>query len=81
MRVDAVDDEFVEWSLELQVRYLSLLEVQPESRHPARVARRSQHGSLGWRLVVIECLALWFRCHAQRHLHDLARRDTSRRQW
>jgi hypothetical protein len=64
MRVDAVHDEFVERSLELQVRYLSLLEVQPESRHPSRDPRRGQHGSLGWRLVVIECLALSFSCHA-----------------
>jgi hypothetical protein len=64
MRVDAVNDELIERSLELQVRYLSLLKVQPESRHLARDARRSQHGSLGWCLVVIERLALCFRRHA-----------------
>ena len=64
MGVDVVNDKFVERSLELQVRYLSLFKVQPESRHPARNAGRSQHESLGWRLVVIESLALCFRCRA-----------------
>ena len=64
MRVDAVDDQFVEWPLELQVRHLYLLKVQPEPRYPARDARRRQQGSLGRRLVVIERLALRLRCRA-----------------
>jgi hypothetical protein len=68
VRVDAINDEFVERSFELEVRYLSLLKVQPQSRDPARDARSSQHGSLGWRFMVIECFALCFRCRAQRHL-------------
>ena len=68
VRVDAINDEFVERSLELEVRYLPLLEVQPQSWDPARDARSSQHGSLGRRFMVIECLALCFRRRAQRHL-------------
>jgi hypothetical protein len=71
MRVDAINDEFVERPFELEVRYFSLLKVQPQSRNPARDARSSQHGSLGWRFMVIECLALRFRCRAQRHLTRL----------
>ena len=38
VRVDAINDEFVEWSLEFQVCHLSLLEVQPQSWNLARDA-------------------------------------------
>jgi hypothetical protein len=68
VRVDAINDEFIERSFELEVRYLSLLKVQSQSWNLARDARSSQHGSLGWRFMVIECLTLCFRCDAQRHL-------------
>jgi hypothetical protein len=64
VRVDAINDEFVERSFELEVRYLSLLKVQPQSWDSARDARSSQHGGLGWRFMLIECLALCFRCRA-----------------
>jgi hypothetical protein len=39
MRVDAVDDQSIERPLKLQVGYLSLLKVQPESWDLACAAR------------------------------------------
>jgi hypothetical protein len=67
MRVNAVNDESVKRSLELEVCYLSLFEVQSESwaRDLDCEACRSQHRGLRWGLVVVECLALCFRRQTQ----------------
>jgi len=42
MRVDTIDDQFVERSLKLEVRYLSFLKVQPESRELSRGVCRAR---------------------------------------
>ena len=70
MRVDDIDDQFVERPFKLEVRYLSFLEVQPGSGDLIRgVCRtRGQHWCLRWRFATAECLGVWFHRCAQRHL-------------
>jgi hypothetical protein len=66
VRVNAINDEIVErpFELELEVRYLSLHKVQLQSWNHARDARHSQHGSLGWRFMVVPRFVLSLSCVA-----------------
>jgi len=60
-----MSDKSVERPLKLEVGYLSLFKMQPESWDFALDACCDERWRLRWRFVVVECLALCFRRRAQ----------------